>query len=44
MGIIYDDDPVPPTMTINDATVTEGNTGTRAASFTVTLSAASASR
>lgn len=32
--------PPPPSMTISDATVTEGNTGTRAASFTVNLSAA----
>src|SRR5207244_3393558 len=32
--------PPPPSMTIGDVTVTEGNTGTRAASFTVTLSAA----
>ncbi len=33
--------PPPPSMTISDVTVTEGNTGTRSASFTVTLSAAS---
>jgi urease beta subunit len=32
----------PPAVSINDVTVTEGNTGTRAATFTVTLSAASA--
>ncbi len=32
--------PPPPSMTISDVTVTEGNTGTRAAHFTVTLSAA----
>jgi chitinase len=35
------DDDAPPTVTIGDATVTEGNTGTRNASLTVTLSAAS---
>jgi hypothetical protein len=34
--------PVPPTLSISDATVTEGNTGTRTATFTVRLSAASA--
>jgi hypothetical protein len=33
--------PPPPSLRINDATVTEGNTGTFAATFTVTLSAAS---
>ena len=32
----------PPTISISDATVQEGNSGTRTASFTVTLSAASA--
>jgi hypothetical protein len=32
--------PPPPSLTINDVTVTEGNTGTRSATFTVTLSAA----
>ena len=32
--------PPPPTASIGDVTVTEGNTGTRAASFSVTLSAA----
>ena len=32
--------PPPPSITTSDVTVTEGNTGTRAASFTVTLSAA----
>ncbi len=32
--------PPPPSMTISDVTVVEGNTGTRAATFTVTLSAA----
>jgi probable HAF family extracellular repeat protein len=31
----------PPLLTINDVTVTEGHTGTQAASFTVTLSSAS---
>ena len=31
----------PPSMTISDVTVAEGNTGTRTATFTVTLSAAS---
>lgn len=31
----------PPSITLNDVTVTEGNTGTRSATFTVTLSAAS---
>ena len=33
--------PPPPSLRINDVTVTEGNTGTVAATFTVTLSAAS---
>ena len=33
--------PLPPSLKVNDVTVTEGNTGTRAATFTVTLSAAS---
>jgi hypothetical protein len=33
--------PAPPSVTVSDATVSEGNTGTRAATFTVTLSAAS---
>jgi Calx-beta domain-containing protein/VCBS repeat protein len=33
--------PPPPSITLSDVTVTEGNTGTRAAVFTVTLSAAS---
>ena len=33
--------PPPPTVSINDASVTEGNTGTVNATFTVTLSAAS---
>ena len=33
----------PPSLSINDATVTEGNSGTTTATFTVTLSAASAS-
>ena len=32
--------PPPPSITMSDVTVTEGNTGTRAATFTVTLSAA----
>ncbi|HUQ32737.1 MAG TPA: Calx-beta domain-containing protein [Pyrinomonadaceae bacterium] len=35
--------PTTPTLSISDATVTEGNTGTTNATFTVTLSAASAS-
>ncbi|HEY7422832.1 MAG TPA: FG-GAP-like repeat-containing protein [Gemmataceae bacterium] len=34
--------PLPPTLQIGDATVTEGHAGTRAATFTVTLSAPSA--
>lgn len=33
--------PLPPSLRINDVTVTEGNTGTVAANFTVTLSGAS---
>jgi CSLREA domain-containing protein len=37
---IIDDDPLP-SLSINDATVTEGNSGTVSAVFTVTLSAAS---
>ena len=39
MGTITDDDP-PPALSINDVTVTEGNSGTVNATFTVTLSAA----
>jgi ribosomal protein L35AE/L33A len=40
VGTITDDDP-PPTVSVNNATVTEGDTGTINANFTVTLSAAS---
>lgn len=40
-GTIVNDDAVP-TLSINDVTVTEGNSGTTNANFTVTLSAASA--
>ena len=40
LGTITDDD-VAPTLSVNDATVTEGNVGTTPATFTVTLSAAS---
>jgi hypothetical protein len=36
-----DGPPLPPSLRINDVAVTEGNTGTVAATFTVTLSAAS---
>jgi len=39
-GTILDDDPVP-SLSIGDISVTEGNSGTTAATFTVTLSAAS---
>jgi hypothetical protein len=39
-AILNDDVPLP-SVSINDVSVTEGNTGTRAATFTVTLSAAS---
>ncbi len=39
-GIIIDNDS-PPAVTINDVTVTEGNSGTKNATFTITLSAAS---
>ena len=39
-GTITDDD-LPPALTINDVTVTEGNTGTTTASFTVSLSSPS---
>jgi hypothetical protein len=43
-GTITNDDVAPlPTLSINDVTVTEGNAGTTAATFTVTLSAAAAS-
>ena len=38
-GTITDDDPLP-AISIGDVTVTEGNSGTRRATFTVTLSAA----
>ena len=40
VGTINDDD-APPTISINDATVTEGNSGSINATFTATLSAAS---
>ena len=41
-GTIVNDDSVP-TLSINDMSMTEGNSGTKTATFTVTLSAASAS-
>ncbi|MBI3649318.1 MAG: hypothetical protein HY240_11320, partial [Actinobacteria bacterium] len=40
LGTITDDD-APPSLTVNDVTVTEGNSGTTNATFTVALSAAS---
>ena len=40
LGTITDDDP-PPELSIDDVTVTEGNSGTTNATFTVSLSAAS---
>jgi len=40
LGTITDDD-VAPTLSVNDVSVTEGNAGTKTATFTVTLSAAS---
>jgi hypothetical protein len=40
VATITDDDP-PPNVVINNVTVTEGNTGTRTATFTLTLSRAS---
>jgi hypothetical protein len=40
VGTIQDDDPQP-TISINNVSITEGNSGTRTATFTVTLSAAS---
>jgi len=40
-GTIVDDDAVPPSLTINDVTITEGDSGTQNAVFTVTLSQAS---
>ena len=40
LGTITDDDPQP-SLSVNDVTVTEGNTGTVDATFTVTLSAVS---
>ncbi len=41
-GSIVDDDsgPVPPSVSINDVSVTEGNTGTKTVTFTIRLSAA----
>jgi len=43
-GTIVNDDTAPlPSLSINDVTVTEGDSGTKAATFTVTLSAASTS-
>src|SRR5205823_5881871 len=39
-GIIQSDAPTPPTVVISDPSVTEGNTGTVNATFTVSLSAA----
>ena len=43
VGTITNDDPVPPALAINDVSVTEGNSGTTPATFTVSLSFASAS-
>ena len=40
VGTITDDD-APPTLSVNDVSVTEGNAGTTTATFTVSLSAAS---
>jgi hypothetical protein len=40
-GTIVDDDAAEPSLSINDVSVTEGNTGTTNAGFTVSLSAAS---
>ncbi len=40
VGTITDDDP-PPALSVNDVTVTEGDSGTASATFTATLSAAS---
>jgi hypothetical protein len=40
VGTITDDD-APPTLSVNDVSVTEGNVGTTTATFTVSLSAAS---
>jgi hypothetical protein len=40
VGTIVDDDPLP-SVTIADLSITEGNTGTKSATFTLTLSAAS---
>jgi Calx-beta domain-containing protein len=40
LGTITDDDPAP-TLSVNDITVTEGDAGTKTATFTVALSAAS---
>src|SRR5262249_42857758 len=39
-GTVIDDDPLP-TLTVGDVSVNEGNSGTTAATFTVSLSAAS---
>jgi Calx-beta domain/FG-GAP-like repeat len=39
--VLLNGDGPPPELSINDVTITEGNAGTRAANFTVTLSAAS---
>src|SRR5439155_547588 len=41
VGAILDDEPPPPSVSINDVSVTEGNTGTTSATFTLSLSAAS---
>ncbi len=40
VGTITNDDP-PPSLSVNDVSVSEGNAGTKSASFTATLSAAS---
>ena len=37
LGTITNDDAVTPALSINDVTVTEGNSGTMTASFTVSL-------
>jgi hypothetical protein len=41
VATITDDDP-PPTLSVNDVTVSEGNSGTVTAGFTISLSAVSA--
>lgn len=43
VGVILNDDPEPPTLSVNDVSISEGNSGSKSLLFTVTLSKTSAS-